>query len=295
MSKWQFGDVQVERVLEFEDYLLTPSQLYPESTAEEIDEHRHWLEPFLLDPESQGLHLAFHTFVIRSKNLTILVDTCGGNDKQRPQKQRYHLNNWPYLERLAAIGVQPEAVDYVCCTHLHVDHVGWNTRLLDGRWVPTFPNAKYLFSRPEWEYWEAHYETEAFTDDPYYEDSILPVIAAGQAEFVEMDLAFNDEVFLDPTPGHTPGHVCIHIHSQGQEAVMSGDLMHHPIQCARPDWNSCFCVNPTESRNTRFDFLKRYAETNTLIMPAHFPTPAVGYIVNKKDRWHFKFDPSLHG
>ena len=127
-------------------------------------------------PETGLLILAFHTFVIRTPRHVILVDTCGGNDKQRPQKPRYHMNSWPYLENLAAAGVQLDDVDFVLCTHLHVDHVGWNTRLVDGRWVPTFPNAKYLFARDEWAFWEEEYKTERYTDDPYYEDSILPVI-----------------------------------------------------------------------------------------------------------------------
>ncbi|HTU01469.1 MAG TPA: MBL fold metallo-hydrolase, partial [Candidatus Sulfotelmatobacter sp.] len=164
MSTWQFGNVRVDRVLEFERPVLPPAHLFPTSTPEAIDRHRGWLEPRLLDPQSGLLAGAFHSFVIRSEGRTILVDTCSGNDKPRPQKLRYHLNRWPYLERLAAAGVTPAEVHFVVCTHLHVDHVGWNTRLVDGRWVPTFPNAKYLFARSEWEYWSEQYKTPAFVD-----------------------------------------------------------------------------------------------------------------------------------
>lgn len=279
----------MDRILEFERPLLKPQQLYPACTSESLERHRGWLEPWLLEPSTGLLRLAFHSFLIRSKKLNILVDTCSGNDRHRPGKPRYHQQHWPYLENLARSGVAPEAIDFVLCTHLHVDHVGWNTRLVDGRWLPTFPNAKYLFAKPEWDYWKSHYRTEAFRDDPYYQDSILPVIEAGQAEFVDMGYAFNEEVWLDPTPGHTPGHVCVHIRSGGAEAVMSGDLMHHPVQCDEPDWNSCFCVSPEHSRRTRREFLARYEGTPAVILPAHFPTPTAGTIVRKAGAWHFEF------
>ena len=290
MSTWQLGKVRVDRVVEFEMPLLPPAVLYPASTPEAIERHRHWLEPRLLERASGLLVLGMHSFLIRSRHHTILVDACSGNDRQRPKKPRYHLKHWPFLDNLAKTGVDPTEVDFVLCTHLHVDHVGWNTRLIDGRWVPTFPNAKYLFARAEWAYWEEHYKTEAFRDDPYYKDSILPVIAAGQMELVDGDHVFDDEVWLDPTPGHTPGHVSVHIRSGGQECVMSGDLMHHALQCAEPDWSSCFCVDPAHSARTRRAFLARYEGTPVRIMPAHFPTPTAGTIVRAGDAWRFSFE-----
>src|SRR5262245_16879581 len=279
MTSWQVGDVRVDRVMEFEQPVFPASALYPTSTPESVNRHRSWLEPRLMEPGTGLLVFAITSFLIRSKGLHILVDTCDDNERHRPKKQRYHMKRWPYLENLAATGVTPEQVDYVLCTHLHVDHVGWNTRRVGGRWVPTFPNAKYLFAKAEWAYWESHYRTEAFVDDPYHVDTLLPIIEAELAEFVEGTYAFNDEVFLDPTPGHTPGHVCVHVRSKGQECVMSGDLMHHAIQCAEPDWNSCFCVDPAASRRTRREFLERYEGTPILVMPAHFPTPTAGTIV----------------
>jgi glyoxylase-like metal-dependent hydrolase (beta-lactamase superfamily II) len=242
-----------------------------------------------MEPGTGLLVVSFHSFLICSKGLKILVDTCSGNDRHRPKKQRYHMKQWPYLENLAGTGVAPEEIDYVLCTHLHVDHVGWNTRLVGGRWVPTFPNARYLFAKAEWAYWEAHYRTEAFVDDPYYTDTLLPIMESGLAEFVEGAYAFNDEVFLNPTPGHTPGHVCVHVRSRGQECVMSGDLMHHAVQCAEPDWSSCFCVDPAHSRRTRRAFLERYEGTPVLIMPAHFPTPTAGTILRAEGAWRFRF------
>jgi glyoxylase-like metal-dependent hydrolase (beta-lactamase superfamily II) len=289
VSTWRFGETRVDRILEFERPLLAPQVLLPEATPAEIDRHRHWLEPRLLDPASGLLVLAFHSFLVRTPRHTVLVDTCGGNDKPRPGKPRYHMNRWPYLERLAAAGVAPEEVTHVLCTHLHVDHVGWNTRLAGGRWVPTFPNAKYLFARAEWAFWEAHYRTDAFRDDPYYLDSILPVIEAGQALLVEGDHEIDAFVRLEPTPGHTPGHVCVRVRGGGGEAVMSGDLMHHPVQCAEPQWNSCFCVDAAGARRMRRGFLERHAETPTLVMPAHFPTPGAGTIVRHENAFRFAF------
>ena len=290
MSEWRIGDVSIHRVLEFEGPLIAPRILLPDSTDEAIDRHRSWLEPNLLDPATGDLILAFHSLIVRTPTHTVLVDTCGGNDKHRPQKPRYHLKSHPYLANLEAAGFPPEEIDVVLCTHMHVDHVGWNTRLLDGEWTPTFPNARYLFARDELAFWVSHYETEAFTDDPYYKDSILPVIEAGQAETVEGDHAIDDWVRLVPTPGHTPGHVCVEVASRGVHAVLSGDLMHHPVQCAEPDWSSCFCVDAEHSRRTRRAFLAEHAESGALILPAHFPTPAAGRVLAAGDGWRFRFD-----
>ena len=289
MGTWMLGDIAVDRVVEVEGPALPPDVLYPGAASEVIEAHRHWLEPGLLDPASGLLVISFHSFVIRTAHHVIVVDTCGGNDKSRPGKVRYHMNSHPYLDNLAAAGIVPEDVDFVLCTHLHVDHVGWNTRLLDGRWVPTFPNARYLFGRVEWEFWERQYQSPAFTDDPYYEDSILPVIEAGQAEFVDTDYQIDDGVWLEPTPGHTPGQVALHIEGGRRRAVMSGDLMHTALQCAEPDLSSCFCVAPALSARTRRAFLERHADTDTLIMPAHFPTPSVGLIKPAGAAFRFAF------
>ncbi len=290
MSHWQIGDISIHRVLEYEGPLIAPQILLPEATEAGIDRHRSWLEPTLLDPATGNLVLAFHSLVVRTPRHTVLVDTCGGNDKHRPQKERYHLKHHPYLANLSAAGFRPGQIDVVLCTHLHVDHVGWNTRLMDGTWMPTFPNARYLFARDELTFWQSHYATEAFTDDPYYEDSILPVIEAGLAEVVDGDHTIDDWVRLVPTPGHTPGHVCVEAASRGERAMLSGDLMHHPLQCAEPDWSSCFCVDPGHSCRTRRAFLAEHAESGALILPAHFPTPTAGRVIRAGDRWRFEFD-----
>lgn len=290
MQKWRIGNVTITRVLEFEMPFVAPAMLYPELIPEIIDRHRSWLEPNLLDPMTGRMTIAFHSVVIRTPQHTILVDTCSGNDKERRHKTGYHRKHWPYLENLAAAGFSPEEIDFVLCTHLHADHVGWNTRLINGSWLPTFPRARYLLARDEWEYWRVSELRSRYTTDPYYEDSILPIVEREQAEFVPMDHIIDDWVRLDPTPGHTPGHVSVIVQSSGASAVLSGDLMHTALQCAEPQLNSCFCVDAVASRLMRRRFLDRYADAPTLIIPAHFPTPSAGWIRSHGDAFHFHFD-----
>jgi glyoxylase-like metal-dependent hydrolase (beta-lactamase superfamily II) len=288
--RWRVGEIEITRVLEFEAALFEPTVLYPEASSEIIERHRAWLEPSLMDPASALLVFAFHSTVIKTPRATILVDTCSGNDKQRPDKPRYHQKNWAYLANLAAAGFSPEDIDYVLCTHLHVDHVGWNTRLLDGRWVPTFPKARYLFARREWEHWQVGESRASYTSDPYYEDSLLPVMERGQAELVAMDFAFDDDVRIEPWPGHTPGHVCVVVGFQRPSVVMSGDIMHTALQCAEPQLNSCFCVDAEMARATRRRFLETFADSPVMIIPAHFPTPTAGWIRSHHGSFRFHFD-----
>jgi Sigma-70 region 3/Metallo-beta-lactamase superfamily len=165
--RWHVGEVEITRMLEFEAALFDPAVIHPEASPEIIERHLSWLTPTLMDPTSGLMIFAFRSTVIKTPHATILIDTCSGNDKERPHKLRYHRKNWPYLANLAAAGFAPEDIDYVLCTHLHADHVGWNTRLLNGRWMPTFPNARYLFAREEWEHWRAAESRAAYTTDPY--------------------------------------------------------------------------------------------------------------------------------
>ena len=178
--------------------------------------------------------------------------------------------------------MQPREIDFVFCTHLHADHCGWNTQLVDGRWVPTFPNAKYILSRRE----VAHYEAQP---NDAYRESVLPVIEAGQAVLVEMDHALDDEVWLEPTPGHTPGHVAVHLASEGREAVMCGDLMHSPVQCRHPEWRFMSDWDPAMARAMRRAFLEANCETDRLVLTAHFPSPSVGHVVEKGAAFDFRY------
>jgi glyoxylase-like metal-dependent hydrolase (beta-lactamase superfamily II) len=175
-------------------------------------------------------------------------------------------------------------VDVVICTHLHVDHVGWNTRLADGRWVPTFPRARYLFARREWEHWTSEEEDGT---KRILADSVAPVLDAGLAELVEMDHRVADGIWLEPTPGHTPGHVSVRVHSDGADAVITGDLMHHPVQVAEPAWQSAFDTDPVQARETRRAFCSRYADRPVDVLGTHFHHPTAGRIVRHRDAWRF--------
>jgi len=174
---------------------------------------------------------------------------------------------------------------------LHADHVGWSTRLINGRWVPTFPNARYLLVREEWEHWRVAAWRAAYTTDPSYEDSLLPVMESGQAELVATDYTFDDDgVWIELWPGHTPGHVCVMVGSPQASVVLSGDIMHTPLQCSEPQLNSCFCVDATISRATRRRFLETFADSPVMVIPAHFPTPTAGWIRSHDGSFRFHFD-----
>ena len=175
------------------------------------------------------------------------------------------------------------------CTHLHVDHVGWNTRLQDGRWVPTFPNARYVFGRREYEFAEAEQHNPGNPHGPAFRDSVLPVMEAGSAVLVDDDHAIDDTLYLTPSPGHTPGHVCVNLASGGDKAIFTGDMMHHPVQCLEPDWSSRFCFDPVRSAATRRRVLGECADTGTLVLPAHFPSPTAGHVKSAGDAFRFDF------
>jgi glyoxylase-like metal-dependent hydrolase (beta-lactamase superfamily II) len=260
-----------------------PSWLFPAVTAEAVARHRDWLAPHFLDAEGRLLQ-SVHAFVVRTPDLTMVVDTCIGNDKDRGGRRPFHMLRTGFLDTLKAAGVAPEAVDVVICTHLHVDHVGWNTRLENGRWVPTFPRARYLFARREWEHWTA--ENEEGTQR-IIADSVAPVLDAGLADLVDMDHRVVDEIRLEPTPGHTPGHVSVRLASGGADAVITGDLMHHPVQVAEPAWQTPFDSDPAAAIATRRAFCARYADRPVTVLGTHFHHPTAGRIVSHRDAWRF--------
>jgi glyoxylase-like metal-dependent hydrolase (beta-lactamase superfamily II) len=260
-----------------------PTWLLPDAAPEAVERHRAWLAPHFLDGKGRFL-MSIHTFVVQAPGLTALVDTCVGNDKDRGGRQPFHMMQTPFLDDLKAAGFPPEAIDLVLCTHLHVDHVGWNTRLQDGRWVPTFPRARHLFARREWEHWTAEGDeaTRRIMDD-----SVTPVLDGGLAELVDMDHRVSDELWLEPTPGHTPGHVSVRLRSGDGEAVITGDLMHHPIQMAEPQWGSHFDNDVEHARKTRRVFCERYADTPVAVLGTHFHHPTLGRIVRSGETWRF--------
>ena len=273
------GGIEWRRIIESEGPDFDVGFLLPDATPEALAPHRAWLEPRFLDPATDKVVMAMQSYVLRTRRRTVLVDACVGNHKERRFHPPWaHRASNRYLDELAAIGLAPDDIDFVMCTHLHADHVGWNTRLLDGRWVPTFPNARYLFARTEYEHWIEINEGGKKYSDGCIDDSVLPVVEAGQADIVADDYAFDDEISFALTPGHTPGHVAIELASQGERAVLSGDVCHTPLQCREPGWSAVGCTDRAQSAATRRAFLERHCDTGTLVMTAHFPSPSVGFV-----------------
>lgn len=278
---WSVGDVRVTSIMESAEAIPWSPQ-YPPETADHWKKY-DWLAPRYVTPEGQII-MAVQAFVLEAGGRRIVVDTCVGNGKAREIPHCSDLQT-AFLEDMAAAGFSPETIDTVLCTHLHFDHVGWNTRLVDGRWVPTFPRARYLFGRREWEYCEMLLK-EKTLDVRHILDSVQPVLDAGLADFVDVHHRLSDELWLEPSHGHTPGHVSLHISSRGQEAVVTGDVFHNPIQIAEPEICSMMCVDKEMSRNTRREVISRYGDKATRLIAVHFNDP-VGRIVRDTDHWRF--------
>jgi glyoxylase-like metal-dependent hydrolase (beta-lactamase superfamily II) len=267
-----FGEVTVTPIVEIGRSSFPTTSMLPDSRAEVVAAHHSWLKPHFFDEAAGDLGSRIQTYLVVTPEHTILIDTCVGNDKHRGESALWHMRKGAYLEDLAAAGVTPEQVDYVVCTHLHVDHVGWNTRLVGGRWVPTFPNARYVVAGEEWDYWR-HEKDECIAD------SVVPVIEHGQVDLVQSDHRLGRWLTFQPTPGHTPGHVAVRLATSAGIAIFSGDLMHRVVQVAEPQWSSRFCADPARAATTRRDFVERHADSGVLILAAHFPRP--GYIVRE--------------
>ena len=288
MTQRQLGQIRIERIVESICADFEPLLFFPETTPEDWKRHQEWMKPRAMDSASGNIVLTIQAFLVRTSHHTILVDTCVGDHKPRPHRPQWDMLKLnTFLPRLAAAGVAPEEVDYVMCTHLHWDHVGWNTQLRDGRWVPTFPNAKYIFTKGELKAWEELHQKEA---QPHYTDSILPVLEAGQVELVDSDFALDDEVWLESTPGHTPDHVSVNLESQGAKAVVTGDMIHNPVQCLQPDWIMRADFEPHLAVTTRQQFLDRYCETDVVICATHFPEPSFGHIVPRDGAFWFAYE-----
>jgi len=291
MTTRRIGETSVTRVYEQMGPGFPAQHLLPDWDPAILDEHAGWLSPNYYEAATGRFISSIHSWVIRTRHHTILVNTCCGNGKERPGFERFHMLDTPYLERLAAAGVRPEEVDYVLCTHLHVDHVGWNTKLLDGRWVPTFPNAKYVFSKVAHDHWDpARNAALAPAQAAIFLDSVLPVIEAGQAVETGMTDAIGDGLLIEPAPGHAPGHVILRLQSGGQEGVFLGDVMHHPVQVVRPEWSSRFCAEPRMAEQSRRRVLELCCETGARVFPAHLGAPHVGWVRREGDGFRFEFD-----
>ena len=283
--KWQIGAVTVTKIVELE---TTGGSRFilPQATRDEvvlID----WLHPHFADEEGR-LKMSIHALIIETSGRRILVDTCLGNDKQGRKIPTWNDRQGRFLEDLTEAGFARETIDTVLCTHLHVDHVGWNTMLVDGQWVPTFPNARYLFGRVEYEHWTDN--TDRVDMVPILADSVQPVFERGLVDLVEMDHEISPEIRLAPTTGHTPGHVSVMIESRGRRAMITGDFAHHPCQFARLDWSSTADSDPKQAAQTRRDVLGRVAGEPVLIIGTHFSGPTAGYVIADGDAFRLVVD-----
>jgi len=231
--------------------------------------------------------ITYQTFVVRTPKHTILIDTCTGEDKGYAPPMDFPKQPW--RDGFAAQGLRVEDIDYVFCTHLHIDHTGWNTTLRDGRWVPTFPNAKYIFHKREYAVWEEENRKGNNPPGTVFRDNCLPIMEAGQALLVDDDYALDDTVTLTPTPGHSPCHCCVNILSKGKRASVIGDLVHHQVQCREIDWSARPDWDPKQSAVSRRKFFASVADTETLILPIHFPRPTVGFIKPHGNAFDYKF------
>lgn len=287
----KIGDVEIAHVLDSMILGETAQSWFPDFDREAVKAHEHWLCPDHFDAETGRIPMPVQSFVLRTKHHTILIDTCVGNDKERPGPGlgEFHRLSTRYLDRLAEVGLTPEDIDYVMCTHLHGDHIGWNTRLVDGRWVPTFPNAKYVMSKTELEATREEAATTSFDALRYcYEDSILPVLQAGKAQMIDGVHEMLDVLTLRPAHGHSPGNLRIELRSRGETAVFAGDIIHSPIQVPFPQWSSKVCWDKQMASEARRDLLEFCATENALLVPGHFMAPHVGRITT--DTTGFRVD-----
>jgi glyoxylase-like metal-dependent hydrolase (beta-lactamase superfamily II) len=281
---WKIGNVKITKVVELETVGHTRFIL-PLAGREEIRQ-LPWLIPHFATEDGR-LKMSIHALVVETPTRRIVVDTGLGNDKQFRTVPAWNDRKGPFLDDLTAAGFPPESIDTVLCTHLHVDHVGWNTRLEGGRWVPTFEKARYLFGGIEYAYWRDH--STAPDKAAIFQDSVAPIVAAGQADLVASDARICEEITLIPTPGHSPGHVSLHIHSDGEEGLLTGDVAHHPCQMARLDWSSTADSDPGQSAKTRRELFSRFADRPVLVIGGHFDA---GHI--KRDGDAFKFIAAAH-
>ncbi len=270
----KLGDVTIHRVIEQEGAWFDAFNFFPSLTKELFEENRSWIEPKYFSENK--IVLCVQSYLVRTPHHNILVDSCVGNHKPRPARPMWHMrSNDDYERNLAAAGLGVGDIDYVMCTHLHVDHVGWNTRLENGRWVPTFPKAKYLFADRELAFWTERQKEDA-SRCPWITDSVLPIVEAKRAELVKSDHALNDLVRLVPTPGHTIDHFSVQVGRAGQDAVITGDMIHSPLQARYPELGMFADYDSTQSGRTRRDLFGRLCDSSTLMCMAHFPSPSMG-------------------
>jgi glyoxylase-like metal-dependent hydrolase (beta-lactamase superfamily II) len=288
----QIGSATLTVVREYSGPSHGPNQLLPEVDLAVLEANKNWLAPDFWIPRVNKFVVALHSWLLQVDDKVILIDTGVGNGKERPSFERLHRLNTQYLGWLEAAGAPVESVTHVIATHLHADHVGWNTQYVNNEWVPTFPNARYLMPRECLEYM-----SEAYKDNPThgyslaYADSVVPLLERGLVDVFESTDLLVDCLQAEPAPGHMVGQASLHFESEGQHAMFCGDMIHHPIQVLRPDWNSCFDSHPELARDTRRHLLGLAADRNALLLPAHFGNPHCGYVRRAGSGFAFESAP----
>jgi glyoxylase-like metal-dependent hydrolase (beta-lactamase superfamily II) len=280
MPGWKIGSATVTPVIELV-WPIPGKWLVPGATPEALELHSDWLRPGYVTDDGR-INLVVQAFLIESRGQKIIVDTCVGNGKTRGVDAFNQLDT-DFLGQISDAGFPPEKVDTVVCTHLHVDHVGWNTKRVDGEWVPTFPNARYVMARTDYDHW--HDQTSDPGSREVFGDSVAPVFEAGLVDLVDVDHEINPELRFLPTPGHTPGHCSVTISSHGEEAIVTGDLIHHPSQCAHPEWTCIADVDPARAERTRWDFLRRYGDGSKTVIGTHWAEPTAVRLTPDGERW----------
>jgi glyoxylase-like metal-dependent hydrolase (beta-lactamase superfamily II) len=287
-TRLDLGDITIHRIVEDVAPFVDFRAFFPDLTDAQFAEHKGWLAPHCYDPSTGLIVLTFQSWLIVTPHHKILVDSCVGNDKDRPTRPTWHKRTAErYMRSLAAIGCSPSDIDMVCCTHLHGDHVGWNTRLDNGRWVPTFPNARYLFADKEMAYWAERAKSQPETC-PWIVDSVLPVVAAKRADLVTSAHRISEVIKFDPTPGHTIDHFSVTVGTADRSAFISGDMVHSPLQIRLPELGMMSDYDRAAGGRTRRRVFEALAGTPTVCCMAHFPEPSMGHIHRAGESYTFK-------
>jgi len=288
LTSIHIGSSQIFLIQEFVDTSFLAGKFFPNLTPNIFNDAPPWLIPSYYHPQSDALILSMHSWLVKTDRHTLLVDACVGNDKDRLPRTHWHLRQGNFLQQLASLGVSPSDIDFVMCTHMHADHVGWNTIRADGDWVPTFPNAQYLFSKLEYQ----HASTFNYQNPimgKAFQDSVLPIITAGQALMINDGHEIDDMFTVQLAPGHTPGNAMLQLQTSGQEALFVGDVIHHPIQVYHPELSTIACLDAEGSHQSRLRMLNHCCNQHALMLPAHFSAPHGGYIQEKSSGFELEW------